>query len=134
LPLNRKPALTRIKAALREPPKLASELEDMMTSTAKRKHQLEQRLADLGQRLGGIEAELTGHDEKDWEEQATEREGDEVLEQMGMGSQTEIRAIKAALQRIEDGSYGNCLRCGEPIEAARLDLLPFTPFCKDHAT
>lgn len=105
-----------------------------MTSTATRQQQLEQRLADLDQRLGGIEAELVGHDEKDWEEQATEREGDEVLEQMGLGSQTEIRAIKAALQRIADGNYGLCLRCGAEIEAARLDLLPFTPFCKDHAT
>ena len=104
-----------------------------MTPIATRKHQLEQRLADLDQRLGGIEAELVGHDSKDWEEMATERESDEVLEQMGIGSQTEIRAITAALQRIEAGTYGTCLRCGAEIEAARLDLLPFTPFCKDHA-
>ena len=104
-----------------------------MTSTAERKHQLEQRLADLDQRLGGIAAELVGHDTKDWEDLATERESDEVLEKMGVGSQTEIRAINAALQRIEAGSYGTCVRCGAEIEAARLDLLPFTPFCKDHA-
>lgn len=105
-----------------------------MTSTATRKQQLTQRLADLDQRLDGIAADLAGHDSKDWEDLAAERETDEVLEKMGTGSQTEMRAIKAALQRIEDGTYGQCLRCGEPIEAARLDLLPFTPFCKEHAT
>ena len=105
-----------------------------MTPISLRKTQLEQRLADLDTRLGGIEAELVGHTTKDWEDLATEREADEVLEKMGTGSQTEIRAIKAALQRIEAGTYGACLRCGEPIEQARLDLLPFTPFCKEHAT
>jgi len=105
-----------------------------MTSTATRKHQLQQRLTDLGQRLGGITAELDSHTSKDWEDLATEREPDQVLERLGTDSQTEIRAIKAALQRIDDGTYGHCLRCGEPIEPARLDLLPFTPFCKEHAT
>lgn len=105
-----------------------------MTSIETRKIQLEQRLVDLGLRLGGIEAELTGHTTKDWEDLATERESDEVLEKMGTGSQTEIRAIKAALARIEAGTYGKCLRCNEPIEPARLDLLPFTPFCKEHAS
>lgn len=104
-----------------------------MTPIATRKAQLEQRLADLLARLGGIEAELVGHTSKDWEDLATEREADEVLEQMGTGSQLEIRAIKAALQRIEAGTYGLCLRCDAPIEPARLDLLPFTPFCKEHA-
>jgi RNA polymerase-binding transcription factor DksA len=109
-------------------------MEDTMTSIEARKTQLEQRLSDLGTRLGDIEAELVGHETKDWEDLATEREGDEVLEKMGAGSQLEIRAIKAALQRIEAGTYGRCLRCDEPIEPARLDLLPFTPFCKEHAT
>ena len=42
-------------------------------------------------------------------------------------------AIKAALSRIQAGTYGLCLRCGAPVEQARLDLLPYTPFCKDHA-
>lgn len=105
-----------------------------MTTIAERKQQLEQRLADLSQRMGGIQAELVGHDTKDWEDMATERESDEVLEKMGVELQTEVRAINAALQRIDEGTYGACLRCGEPIEAARLDLLPFTPFCKEHAT
>jgi RNA polymerase-binding transcription factor DksA len=105
-----------------------------MTSTTKRKLQLEKRLADLTGRIGAIGRELGSHDSKDWEEMATEREGDEVLESMGIGAQQEIRAIQAALQRIEDGSYGICVTGGETIDEARLDLLPFTPFCKDHAT
>jgi RNA polymerase-binding transcription factor DksA len=104
-----------------------------MTPLATRKNQLETRLAALTDRLGAIETELQSHDEKDWEELATAREGDEVLESIGVGSQAEMRAIKAALQRIEAGSYGVCVRCGGNISDARLDLLPFTPFCMDCA-
>lgn len=104
-----------------------------MTSTTARKIQLEQRLVDLGARLVGIKAELADLTTQDWEDIAKEREDDEMLEQLGTDSQTEVRAINAALQRIKDGSYGACVRCGAQIEAARLDLLPFTPFCKEHA-
>ena len=104
-----------------------------MTPVATRKSQLETRLATLTDRLGAIETELQSHDEKDWEELATAREGDEVLESMGVGSQEEMRAIKAALQRIETSTYGVCVRCGGDISEPRLDLLPFTPFCKDCA-
>ncbi|MBP9049488.1 MAG: TraR/DksA C4-type zinc finger protein, partial [Tabrizicola sp.] len=28
------------------------------------------------------------------------------------------------------GSYGDCVRCGEPIAEARLDTLPWTPLCR----
>jgi RNA polymerase-binding transcription factor DksA len=107
--------------------------EMIMTDFAARKSQLEARLAALTDRLGAIETELQSHNEKDWEELATAREGDEVLESIGVGSQEEMRAINAALLRIEAGSYGVCLRCGGNISEARLDLLPFTPFCKDCA-
>lgn len=105
-----------------------------MTSLTARKDQLLARMAALTERMDVIDAELLSHDDKDWEELATQREGDEVLESIGLGAQEEIRAIRAALQRIEDGDYGTCQRCGAPIGTARLDLLPFTPFCKDCAT
>lgn len=41
----------------------------------------------------------------------------------------ERKAIDAALLRIRRGSYGCCIRCGEPIEELRLSKLPETPFC-----
>lgn len=104
-----------------------------MTSLTMRREQLEARLADLQGRLAGIEAELDSHNAADWEELATEREGDEVLEGMGLSGQQEIRMIEAALQRIAAGEYGYCVKCGAKIGAARLDVLPFTPFCRDCA-
>jgi len=104
-----------------------------MTPIADRKLQLEARLADLTGRIGAIGRELDSHDAKDWEEMATERESDQVLETMGVGAQQEIRAIEAALRRIQSGDYGFCVKCGKEIGEARLDLLPYTPFCKDDA-
>lgn len=105
-----------------------------MLSTEARKKQLLDRLADLEARLHEIEEELDSHQSKDWEELATEREGDEVLERMGTSGQAEMRQIKAALDRIDAGEYGFCAKCGERISEERLDLLPFTPFCRRCAT
>jgi RNA polymerase-binding transcription factor DksA len=101
-----------------------------MTPFSARKTQLETRLADLKGRLRGIEAELDSHQSQDWEELATEREGDEVLEGMGISGQQEIRKIEAALARIDAGEYGLCVKCGAEIGEARLNVLPYTPFCR----
>jgi DnaK suppressor protein len=40
-----------------------------------------------------------------------------------------LAAIEEALQRIEDGTYGACVECGEQIKKMRLNALPFTPLC-----
>ena len=99
-----------------------------------RKAALEKRLVELGARLEAIEEELDSHQNRDWEELATEREGDEVLEATGNAGLAEITQIRAALRRIADGSFGTCMRCGEPIADARLDLLPWTPLCRSCAS
>lgn len=101
---------------------------------AKRREQLEQRLSDLDARLHEIDEELDSHQSKDWEELATEREGDEVLERLGVSGQAEIQQIKAALTRMDEGEYGYCVKCGKQISEQRLDLLPFTPFCRECAS
>ena len=101
-----------------------------MKSDAQRKSDLVARRAHLLTRITGIDAELDTHDAKDWEEMAVEREVDEVLEDLGQSAQNELRMIEAALARIEDGVYGECVNCGERITEERLDLLPATPFCR----
>jgi DnaK suppressor protein len=40
-----------------------------------------------------------------------------------------LQAIEGALQRIEEGTYGVCRDCGEPIAAARLNAIPWTRVC-----
>lgn len=104
-----------------------------MKSVAERKSELEARLAVLTSRISDIGAELDTHDAKDWEELATEREDDEVLEDLGLSAQNEIRAIHAALSRIDEGEYGFCVTCGSEIAPERLDVVPATPFCQSCA-
>ncbi len=100
-----------------------------MTTVPERKTQLEERLAVLEEKLREIDAELDSHQSRDWEELAVEREGDEVLESEGRAGKAEIAAIQAALARVKDGTYGECVQCGDAIPDARLDVLPYTPFC-----
>jgi DnaK suppressor protein len=40
-----------------------------------------------------------------------------------------LRAIEAALSRIQEGSYGVCTMCGEDISVARLKAVPWTSVC-----
>lgn len=42
----------------------------------------------------------------------------------------ELEAIEEALQRLENGSYGECESCGQPIEPRRLEIMPETPYCR----
>ncbi|HEX2496181.1 MAG TPA: TraR/DksA C4-type zinc finger protein [Gaiellaceae bacterium] len=40
-------------------------------------------------------------------------------------------AIDAALQRIENGTYGKCVNCGAPIPEERLEAMPWATLCID---
>lgn len=44
-----------------------------------------------------------------------------------------LEAVDAALERLDDGGYGLCEGCGEPIPAARLEVRPFASHCVDCA-
>jgi len=101
-----------------------------MATLEERKAQLLARLKELDTRLHSIEAELDSHEERDWDDLATEREFDEALEDLGQAGMREIRMIRAALARIREGEYGFCTRCGAEILPARLDTLPHTPLCR----
>ncbi|MCU1274773.1 MAG: transcriptional regulator, TraR/DksA family [Bryobacterales bacterium] len=40
-----------------------------------------------------------------------------------------LTEVRDALRRIEDGTYGRCIDCGREIEPARLEAIPWTPYC-----
>ncbi|KAA3638648.1 MAG: TraR/DksA family transcriptional regulator [Proteobacteria bacterium] len=45
-------------------------------------------------------------------------------------AQIEWSQIKKALARIDAGTYGQCVVCGEAIDNPRLTAYPHTPFCR----
>ncbi len=89
------------------------------------------RRNDLNQRLGRIEADLEATPDQDLEDQAINVENDEVLEEMGQVGLDELRAIDAALARIQAGTFGTCAKCGQPISEARLEAVPHAALCEE---
>lgn len=47
--------------------------------------------------------------------------------------QDQLADVEAALARIDEGTYGTCQVCEQPIAEARLEAMPSTRFCIDHA-
>ena len=93
------------------------------------KHQLEQRLAALRVRLASLRSDAIQPHSDDSSERAQERENDEVVDAIGNETTISIRAIQAALERIENGTYGTCDGCGEAIGEARLKAMPEAASC-----
>ncbi len=56
-------------------------------------------------------------------------EGIDVDITLGKGEGNWIDEIDAALNRIRDGSFGKCCRCGRKISERRLEALPFARYC-----
>ena len=68
---------------------------------------------------------------KDLGDQANTAYTREFFFELGNGDRRLLRDVVAALQKIDDGSFGNCERCGETIADKRLEALPFARYCID---
>jgi DnaK suppressor protein len=45
----------------------------------------------------------------------------------------QLDAVEAALTKLDEGTYGQCEKCGKPIPEARLEAMPASRFCIEHA-
>jgi YteA family regulatory protein len=59
-----------------------------------------------------------------------ERERDHAIDE---NLDQKLAAVEAALQRIDEGTYGGCELCLQPIPYERLQALPWTATCLEHA-
>lgn len=87
--------------------------------------------ASLSRRLAGIvesSAWTTNDDEHDPEGVTVAFERAQVAGLLAT-AHDELQALDRALGRINDGTYGQCERCGEPIGTERLEALPATATC-----
>ena len=87
---------------------------------------------ELTRRITAIEADIHHKKEpveKDFAEQVTQRENDDVLSAIDEEAKQTVHLIDTALTRIKDGNYGICARCGEEIPEKRLAALPYVTTC-----
>lgn len=94
--------------------------------------QLNQLKTELTQRIKAIGDDIhhkTEPVEKDFAEQVTQQENDDVLKAIDGEAQQTVRLIDNALARIKAGTYGTCSICGEEIAGARLKALPYVTTC-----
>lgn len=101
-----------------------------------RKAELETLRADLKARLTRFEAHQHREDgalDKDFEEQATQTQNDEVVDSLETETREELAQIERALERIEHGLGDECEACGEAIDPRRLQVLPYITLCVDCA-
>lgn len=97
---------------------------------------LEQRQTQLQQELAAVQQEQEQHAE-DTEDMPREPDANqsrdtsdrEVRHAELLRDQQELQAVKAALQRMEDGSYGECVSCGKNVAPERLQVSPAAARC-----
>lgn len=93
---------------------------------------LEKKASVLRRRIEAIHKDRTRQDgplSADWEEQATELENEEVLAELDVSQRETLKAIQAALKRLDAGSYGICVECDTKIDLRRLEARPFATRC-----
>jgi RNA polymerase-binding protein DksA len=103
-----------------------------MTGIDEIRGNLLEMLEELDDRLAKITDDVKHVDEplaKDFAEQATQSENDEVLDYLGNATRTEIEKVKQAISRLDSGNYGICEVCGEPISKERLKAIPYACMC-----
>ncbi len=89
---------------------------------------LEDKLAELSEVVRnreGITIEKNA-DALDEVQHAAEREL--AIRNLDRESQM-LRNVRGALRRLDDGSFGICIRCDEEINPKRLNAVPWAPFC-----
>ena len=62
-------------------------------------------------------------------DQSQELSNEDVVRNLDVEGREELRLVEQALARIKDDTFGRCTECGKDIQSARLEAIPFTPFC-----
>ena len=95
--------------------------------TERRRVLLETRESQQGE-LRALQAEDR---QPEYEEGAQVKLANDVLTTLSESARREVMQIDAALRRLDEGAYGECIECGQEIPIERLRALPFTLRCQE---
>lgn len=99
--------------------------------------QLEEQLGGVGRAVPNHPGEweatpLEAHDTSFRDEVADDLEELEEREEVELALEKRLKQVRAALARLDAGTYGRCEIGGEEIEAERLEANPTARTCKTH--
>jgi len=94
---------------------------------------LMQHKDELRKRVTSIHEHARDPLEQDSAEQAAQLGNVAVVSALESEAVQQIAEIDAALQRLDAGTYGVCVSCGEPISEGRLKVRPAATQCRDCA-
>jgi len=95
--------------------------------TERRQVLLETRNSEQGE-LRALESQDR---DPEYEEGAQVKLAGDVLTSLSESARREVMQIDAAIRRMDEGSYGECVDCGQEIPIERLRALPFTLRCQE---
>lgn len=73
--------------------------------------------------------QTTASEVNDQKDMASRRQEVEVADAQEQRDLDEVTLVEAALHRLDQGVYGDCLDCGEPIPLSRLQVQPAALRC-----
>jgi RNA polymerase-binding transcription factor len=106
------------------------------TDVSKLRTDLEEQRADLQSRLGELVADTDSS--PDFDEnfadsaQVAAEQGENLT--LAANLRDQLDDVQSALSRLDAGTYGRCEVCGKEISEARLEAMPATRYCIEHAS
>jgi RNA polymerase-binding transcription factor DksA len=101
--------------------------EELQQVLEAQREQLSEQLHDLG-----VEGE-TGIVDDNFADTAQVSAEQGEAQALAAQLRDQLDDVEHALARLDDGTYGTCEVCGQPIGDARLEVMPATRFCIQHA-
>lgn len=108
----------------------ASGQSDLAGLQARLQQRAEELRAELRAARGSaLPAAAAGSEVEDLKDRATQSAANRVHDAEEQRDLGELAQVEAALARIDAGSFGDCVDCGEPIAASRLAVMPAAECC-----
>lgn len=109
----------------------------MAIDTKKMQKRLEEVHQELEDHLNSLKrptaadylTDPTSDDYQDIEDDAVDEQQEQQDRAVMFNEQTQLNDVNAALKRIEDGTYGRCVVCGQTIPEKRLEAIPWAARC-----
>ncbi|GAB1433230.1 RNA polymerase-binding protein DksA [Spirochaetota bacterium] len=100
--------------------------QEMRESLTAMKQEIIEKLVTINAEFKAIVEEM---DPKDFVDVASDDIDRKMIEAIGTQDLKRLRAIEAALLRIQQGRYGLCMKCSKRIPQERLQALPYAVLC-----